>query len=72
MSPTRQEELRNTRLRHRYSHSRARISVELSKLPMFNKWPDTIWPAVWKNPVNGKEAVYVASHAFAVEGMDDG
>lgn len=69
MTSKRQERLRQTRLRHRYSHSRAKISPELAKLPMFNKWPDTLWPAVWKNPVNGAEAVYVASHAFEVEGM---
>jgi len=71
MAPGRQAELRRTRLRHRYAHSRARISPELAKLPKFNKWPDTTWPAVWKNPVNGAEAVYVASHAFTVEGMDE-
>ncbi|HEY5645522.1 MAG TPA: TauD/TfdA family dioxygenase, partial [Pseudomonadales bacterium] len=70
MSPERQDHLRHTRLRHRYSHSRARISPKLAKLPMFNKWPDVTWPAIWKNPVNGSEAVYVASHTFAVEGME--
>ena len=37
---------------------------------MFNKWPDQLWRAVWKNPVNGREALYIASHAYAVEGMD--
>ena len=62
--------LRKTRLRHHLSHSRARISEELARQPQFHKWPTTIWPAVWKNPVNGREAVYVASHAFGVEGMD--
>jgi len=25
---------------------------------------------VWKNPVNGRGAIYLASHAYAVEGMD--
>ncbi|MEL6207140.1 MAG: TauD/TfdA family dioxygenase, partial [Pseudomonadota bacterium] len=70
MAPDRQAQLRSMLLRHRYSHSRARISPELAALPMFNKWPDTVWPAVWKNPLNGAEAVYVASHAFAVVGMD--
>ena len=25
---------------------------------------------VWKNPVNGRGALYLASHAYAVEGMD--
>ena len=62
--------LRDARLRHRYAHSRARISTELARKPMFHKWPDRIWPAVWRNPVNGTEAVYIASHACAVEGLD--
>ncbi|MCU4652717.1 TauD/TfdA family dioxygenase [Roseibacterium sp. SDUM158016] len=55
---------------HRYSHSRKKISEELSRLPMFNKWPDQHWSAVWTNPVNGREALYLASHAFAVDGYD--
>jgi alpha-ketoglutarate-dependent 2,4-dichlorophenoxyacetate dioxygenase len=25
---------------------------------------------VWQNPVNGRGALYLASHAYAVEGMD--
>jgi alpha-ketoglutarate-dependent 2,4-dichlorophenoxyacetate dioxygenase len=25
---------------------------------------------VWTNPVNGRKALYLASHAYAVEGMD--
>jgi alpha-ketoglutarate-dependent 2,4-dichlorophenoxyacetate dioxygenase len=25
---------------------------------------------VWKNPVNGRSALYLASHAYAVEGME--
>jgi alpha-ketoglutarate-dependent 2,4-dichlorophenoxyacetate dioxygenase len=67
----RRHELRRLRLWHRYAHSRAQISAELAALPMFNKWPDQLWPAVWKNPVNAKEAIYIASHAFTVDGMDD-
>lgn len=56
---------------HRYSHSRKKISEELSKLPMFNKWPDQHWKAVLTNPVNGRESLYVASHAFKVDGYDE-
>lgn len=71
LPPARQARLRGMRLRHRYAHSRARISPELAALPMFNKWPDTVWPAVWKNPVTGQEAIYIASHAFAVVGLSE-
>lgn len=70
MSEDRRTELRSTLLTHHYSHSRKRISAELAALPMFHKWPAQKWPAVWKNPVNGCEAVYVASHAFAVNGQE--
>lgn len=56
---------------HRLSHSRARISPELAALPMFHKWQDQLWRAVWTNPVNGKEALYIASHAFKIEGLPE-
>lgn len=56
---------------HRYSHSRRKISEELAALPMFNKWPDQHWKAVWTNPVNGYEALYIASHAFQIDGYDE-
>ena len=56
---------------HRYSHSRRQISEELSKLPMFNKWPDQHWASVWQNPINGRKAPYLASHAFSIDGYDD-
>ena len=56
---------------HRYSHSRRKISEELAAQPMFNKWPDQCWKSVWTNPVNGQEALYIASHAFAVDGYDE-
>ncbi|MEM6305916.1 MAG: TauD/TfdA family dioxygenase [Pseudomonadota bacterium] len=56
---------------HRYSHSRAQISPELAKLPMFNKWPEQHWKAVWTNPVTGQEALYVASHAYLIDGYSE-
>lgn len=56
---------------HHYSTSRAKISPELAKHPMFHKWPATHWNALWTNPVNGHEALYIASHAYKVDGYDD-
>lgn len=56
---------------HRFSHSRKKVSEELSRLPMFNKWPDQHWKSVWRNPVNGREALYLASHAFKVDGYSE-
>lgn len=62
--------VRDTGFWHHLSHSRARISPELAKLPKFHKWPAQLWRAVWRNPTNGRDALYIASHAYAVEGMD--
>lgn len=56
---------------HHYATSRAKISPELAKLPMFHKWPATHWNATWKNPINGREALYIASHAYKVDGYDE-
>ena len=38
---------------------------------MFHKWPDQHWRAVWPNPVTGEEALYVASHAYLVDGYSE-
>ncbi|MDW4500042.1 TauD/TfdA family dioxygenase [Sulfitobacter sp. D35] len=70
MPETLKARIRGRGIWHRYSHSRAKISPELAQLPMFNKWPDTCWNALWTNPVNGREALYIASHAFRVDGYD--
>lgn len=57
---------------HRYAHSRQQISTELAKQPLFTMWGDQRWRALWPNPVTGEEALYIASHVFAVEGMSAG
>jgi alpha-ketoglutarate-dependent 2,4-dichlorophenoxyacetate dioxygenase len=62
---------RNAVLRHRYAHSRAKISAALAKEEAFTKWPDQAWKAVWRNPVNGEDALYLASHAYTVEGLPE-
>jgi alpha-ketoglutarate-dependent 2,4-dichlorophenoxyacetate dioxygenase len=69
MPQTMRDQLRQSIIWHRLSHSRARISAELATLPKMTRWPDRPWRAIWPNPVNGRESVYIASHAFAVEGM---
>lgn len=53
---------------HRLSNSRAQLSGELAARPDMTRWPDRPWRAIWPNPVTGEEALYVASHAFAIEG----
>ena len=33
--------------------------------------PPVRWRMTWRNPVNDRRALYIASHAYAVEGMGD-
>ena len=65
------EKIKERGIWHRYRHSRKKISEELSRLPMFNKWPDQHWNSTWTNPTNGREALYIASHAFRIDGHDE-
>ena len=65
------DKIRGRGISHHYATSRAKISEELAKLPMFHKWPSQHWKAVLTNPVNGKESLYIASHAYAVDGYDE-
>ena len=70
LAPERRERLRELSFMHRYSHSRARIDPVLAQQPKFTMWADQEWRAVWANPVTGEEALYIASHAFEVSGME--
>ncbi|MFK7837368.1 MAG: TauD/TfdA dioxygenase family protein [Sulfitobacter sp.] len=71
MPETLKSRIRGRGIWHKYSHSRAKISPDLAALPMFHKWPDQHWNSVWTNPANGHEALYVASHAYRVDGYSD-
>ncbi|MGI9414902.1 MAG: TauD/TfdA dioxygenase family protein, partial [Hyphomicrobiales bacterium] len=71
LGPAMRERLRTLTFRHRYSHSRARIDPKLAEQDKFTMWRDQEWQAVWRNPVTGEDALYVASHAFAVPGMGE-
>jgi len=70
MSGDLKDRIRGRVIRHRYAHSRAKISDKLAKDDLFTMWQDQAWQAIWTNPVNGEEALYIASHAYAVDGMD--
>lgn len=63
------DKLQDAIIWHRLSHSRARLSPELARLPEMNKWPDRPWRAIWPNPVTGEEALFIASHGFSIEGL---
>ncbi len=54
---------------HDYAHSRGQIAPDLASPEERAALPPQCWRMVWKNPVNGRGAIYLASHAYAVEGM---
>jgi alpha-ketoglutarate-dependent 2,4-dichlorophenoxyacetate dioxygenase len=55
---------------HDYAHSRGQIAPGLATPEERAALPPQCWRMVWKNPTNGRGALYLASHAYAVEGMD--
>jgi alpha-ketoglutarate-dependent 2,4-dichlorophenoxyacetate dioxygenase len=63
------DKLQNCFAWHDYAHSRGQIAPDLASPEERAALPPQCWRMVWKNPVNGRGAIYLASHAYAVEGM---
>jgi alpha-ketoglutarate-dependent 2,4-dichlorophenoxyacetate dioxygenase len=70
LSSDRQAELRELFAVHQLTHSREQVDPRLTELHYVSRWPDRAWRTVWRNPSNGREAIYIASHAYTIEGMD--
>jgi alpha-ketoglutarate-dependent 2,4-dichlorophenoxyacetate dioxygenase len=64
------ERLENSFAWHDYAHSRAQIAPDLASPEERAALPAQCWRMVWKNPLNGRGALYLASHAYGVEGME--
>jgi alpha-ketoglutarate-dependent 2,4-dichlorophenoxyacetate dioxygenase len=65
-----QKKLENSFAWHDYNHSRSKIAPGLASPEERAALPPVCWRMVWKNPVNGRGAIYLASHAYAIEGME--
>jgi alpha-ketoglutarate-dependent 2,4-dichlorophenoxyacetate dioxygenase len=55
---------------HDYAHSRGKVAPDLASPAERAALPAQCWRLAWRNPVNGRTALYVASHAYAIDGMD--
>jgi alpha-ketoglutarate-dependent 2,4-dichlorophenoxyacetate dioxygenase len=55
---------------HDYSYSRAKIAANIVAPEERAALPPHCWRLAWKNPANGRTALYIASHACAIEGME--
>jgi alpha-ketoglutarate-dependent 2,4-dichlorophenoxyacetate dioxygenase len=64
------ERLENSFAWHDYAHSRSQIASGLATPEERAALPPQCWRMVWKNPSNGRSAIYLASHAYAVEGLE--
>ncbi len=62
--------LQNSFAWHDYAHSRGQIAPDLASPEERAALPPQCWRMVWTNPVNGRGALYLASHAYVVEGME--
>jgi len=62
--------LENSFAWHDYAHSRGKIAHDLASAEERAALPPQCWRMVWTNPVNGRKALYLASHAYAIEGME--
>jgi alpha-ketoglutarate-dependent 2,4-dichlorophenoxyacetate dioxygenase len=62
--------LQNSFAWHDYAHSRSQIAPGLASAEERAALPPQCWRMAWKNPLNGRSAIYLASHAYAVEGME--
>src|SRR6516162_8165209 len=64
------QRLENSFAWHDYAHSRGKIASDLASAEERAALPPQCWRMAWKNPVNGRSALYIASHAYAIEGME--
>jgi alpha-ketoglutarate-dependent 2,4-dichlorophenoxyacetate dioxygenase len=70
LDPALQAQLENSFAWHDYAHSRGQIASGLASPEERAALPPVCWRMVWANPVNGRKALYLASHAYAVEDME--
>ena len=66
-----QERLKNAVATHSYANSRDQIHPDLANAEERKALPPVRWRLNWRNPANDRRALYVASHAYAIDGMDD-
>ena len=66
-----QTRLKDAVATHSYANSRDQIHPDLANAEERKALPPVRWRLNWRNPANDRRALYVASHAYAIDGMDD-
>jgi alpha-ketoglutarate-dependent 2,4-dichlorophenoxyacetate dioxygenase len=54
---------------HDYAHSRGKIAPHLASEREKSTLPPVRWRMRWRNPANGRDSLYLASHTYAIDGM---
>jgi alpha-ketoglutarate-dependent 2,4-dichlorophenoxyacetate dioxygenase len=70
LDPALRQRLANCFVWHDYAHSRDKIAPDLASTAERTALPPQCWRMAWRNPVNGRTALYIASHAYTIDGMD--
>ncbi len=66
---TLQARLKNAHAWHDYTHSRGKISPAMISERERSTLPPVRWRIRWRNPANGCDSLYIASHTYAIDGM---
>jgi len=70
LDPALRRKLESSFAWHDYAHSRGKIAPDLASTEERAALPPQCWRLAWKNPANGRTALYIASHAYAIEGIE--
>jgi alpha-ketoglutarate-dependent 2,4-dichlorophenoxyacetate dioxygenase len=70
LDPALRHRLENGFAWHDYAHSRGKVAPSLASPAERSALPPQCWRMAWRNPANGRTALYMASHAYAIDGMD--
>jgi alpha-ketoglutarate-dependent 2,4-dichlorophenoxyacetate dioxygenase len=54
---------------HDYAHSRGKIAPHLASEREKSTMPPVCWRMHWRNPANGRDSLYIASHTCGIVGM---
>jgi alpha-ketoglutarate-dependent 2,4-dichlorophenoxyacetate dioxygenase len=65
----RRARLANAYAWHDYAHSRGKIAPHLASGRERAALPAVRWRMRWRNPANGRDSLYLASHTCAIDGM---
>jgi alpha-ketoglutarate-dependent 2,4-dichlorophenoxyacetate dioxygenase len=71
LSASEKSALQDATVEHSYTYSRRHIDSQLVGPDELKALPPVRWRMSWLNPVNGRRSMYLASHAGAIEGMDE-